>query len=92
MITVDPESKEVIYNPEFYVTKHFSNFIKKGAVRLGTKGHWTGNSVAFENPDGEIVVVTANALAKKRIFAFKGSKVDFTVELKPYSFNTFVVK
>lgn len=91
LITVKPDTKEVIYNPEFYVMKHFSHFISPGAVRLGTKGHWTGASLAFENPNGEIVVIVSNALDRVRSFTFKGKGKEFTAELKPYSFNTFVI-
>lgn len=31
MITIDPITKQIIYNPEFYVVKHFSHFIECGA-------------------------------------------------------------
>ncbi len=78
--------------PEFYVMKHFSRYIQKGAVRLVLSGHWTGTSVAFRNPDGSIVLVTQNG------FPFE-QKVDFTVDgetytftLAPDSMNTMVLK
>lgn len=41
--------------PEYYFMKHFSHFVKKGAKKVVTKGHWTSNSIVFENPDGEII-------------------------------------
>jgi glucosylceramidase len=91
MITVNPESKEVIYNPEFYVMKHYSHFIKPGAIRLKTKGHWNGNSVVFENPDGEIVVVIGNNMEISRKVTFKGAGKEFTAEIPPYSFNTIII-
>lgn len=92
LITVDPKTLNITYNPEFYVIKHFSHFIKKGALRLRTNGHWTGNSLAFKNPDGEIVVVTANALEKCRNITLLINGKSFSVELKPCSFNTFTFK
>lgn len=92
LITVRPDTQEVIYNPEFYVMKHFSHFISPGAVRLQTKGHWTGASLAFENPNGEIVLVVSNALDRARSFTFKGAGEKFSFELEPYSINTFVVR
>ncbi len=46
--------------------KHFAHFIKAGAVRVETKGHWTGASVVFKNPNGEIIILISNALGKKR--------------------------
>lgn len=92
MITVDPKTSEVTFNPEFYVMKHFSHFVRKGAVRLGIKGHWSGTSLAFENPDGEIVVIVANGLERKRIMTVKAKAKEFSIELKPLSFNTLVLR
>jgi glucosylceramidase len=91
MITVDPQSGEYVKNPEYYVMKHFSHFIKKGAVRVGLKGHWTGTSVAFENPNGEIVAVINNGLNREREITIKYKTSEFTVSLKPLSFNTIVI-
>jgi glucosylceramidase len=91
MITVESQSRECIKNPEYYVMKHFSHFIKKGAVRLGTKGHWAGNSVAFENTDGEIIAVVGNGLNRKRKITIKYKGYEFTLSLEPLSFNTFVI-
>lgn len=92
LITVRPDTKEVVYNPEFYLMKHFSYFVKPGAVRMGTRGHWSGSSVVFENPDGEIVIIVCNGMNKKRTFTFKGNGKEMTVELKPFSFNTLTVQ
>lgn len=60
MITVEGDSKHVRYNPEYYVMKHYSHFVKQGAVRIETSGSWTGNTIAFQNPDGSKVIVLAN--------------------------------
>ena len=91
MITIDPSTKKIIYNPEFYVMKHFSHFIENGAIRLKTKGAWTGNAVVFKNPDGKTVIVVSNNMAKPRSFTFKGAGTEFIVLLKPFSFNTITV-
>lgn len=91
LITINPDTKEITYNPEFYVIKHLSHFILPGAVRLGTKGHWSGASLAFKNPNNEVVVIVSNALGRKRNFTFKNNDKEFSIELKPYSFNTIVV-
>jgi glucosylceramidase len=91
LITVNPETKQAVYNPEFYVMKHFSHFVMPGAVRLGTAGHWTGASLAFENPNGEIVAVVSNALDKQRSITINIKNEKYTVELKSLSFNTFVL-
>lgn len=90
MITINPNSAEVTYNPEFYVMKHFSHFIKPGAVRLGTKGHFTGNALAFENLDGTIVIIVNNSMKKDRKITIKANGLVQSVILKAGSFNTFV--
>ena len=91
LITVDPETKEFICNPEFYVMKHFSHFIKPGAVRLETNGPWTGNAVAFRNPDGSSVVVISNPFERKSELCIGEGNESYRVELEPSSFNTFVL-
>lgn len=91
MITVDPARDQITYNPEFYVMKHYSNFIQPGAVRLKTQGHWTGNCVAFENPDGKRVIVMQNNMPKTRDFTLVDGQTHFTVTAQPFSLNTFVL-
>ncbi|OPZ81195.1 MAG: Glucuronoxylanase XynC precursor [bacterium ADurb.Bin429] len=92
MITVDPAAKTVTLNPEFYVMKHFSSIIAPGATRLGLKGPWTGNAVAFANPDGGTAMVVGNPFADDRALTFDGAGTRFTVTLPGYSFNTFVIE
>lgn len=91
MITINPATGEVIYNPEFYVMKHYAHFIKPGAVRLKTKGHWNSMASAFKNPSGDLVVVIQNALERPQKFTFEGEGKSFTVLLEKNSFNTFVL-
>ena len=92
MITIDPETKEVIYNPEFYVMKHFSHVIAPGAVHLGLQGHWTGNAVAFENPDSELILIIENPFKEPRTLSFKDGGITFSIQLDACSINTLVVK
>lgn len=89
MITIDPKSRKVIFNPEFYVMKHFSHFIPALSIRHSVSGTLSATSVAFERPDGTIVLIVRNPLAtavSTRIVAVKSS---ITVLLKPGSINTF---
>jgi len=71
MICIDPETKAVTYNPEFYVMKHFAHFIRPGARRVVLGGPWTANGVAFENPDGHLVVVIRNPLSQPASVSLK---------------------
>jgi glucosylceramidase len=90
MVSVDPKTREVTYNPEFYVMKHFAHFIEPGAVRVGLSGPWAGSSVAFENPDGALVLVVQNT-DEAREFSVEAAGKTVSAQLAGKSFNTFVV-
>jgi len=92
MITIDEKTKEVVYEPEFYVMKHFSHFVKPGAKKIVTKGHWTSNSLVFENPNGDIVAIVGNAMDNDREFTFKHKGITFSTVIKEHSVNTFYVQ
>jgi glucosylceramidase len=92
MITVDPATRVVTYNPEFYVMQHFAHFVEPGAVRLGLNGSWMGNSVAFRNPDGRVIVVMNNPLATSQVVNLRIGETAISTELPADSFNTIVVK
>jgi len=91
MITINMDSGTVIYNPEFYLMKHFSHFVEKGAVRLVTAGQWSGNTLAFRNPDGKTVIVICNPFktTKRATFTVYGKAL--SIEMPPDSFNTVVI-
>ncbi len=90
MISIDMDTCEVHYNPEFYLMKHLAHFVRPDAVRLGLSGPWTGNALAFANPDGERVVVIANPFAEPHSVTFAGEHGNMTLLLEGYSFNTCV--
>ena len=76
-----------IKNPEYYCVKHFSHFVKKGAVMLKTVGAHSSCSAAFKNSDGSTVLVTINPYEKEKILTLEGKNYI----LKPQSFNTIVL-
>ena len=89
MIRIDSQTKQVIYTPEFYVMKHLSHFVKKGAHRLNvSKGN---NVLAFKNPDGQVVILCANKDTEERNIriACKGHVAN--VKLAPKTFNTITL-
>ncbi|MEI6147941.1 MAG: glycoside hydrolase family 30 protein [bacterium] len=91
MITVDPLSGAVTFNPEFYVMKHFSHFIDRNAIRLGLTGGWAGNAVAFMNPDESRVLVLQNPFAESRRVVLEDGSTLLTLNLPPESFHTVVL-
>ena len=75
------------FNPDFYVMKHFSHFVKRGATLLAVKGEMSSNTTAFKNPDGSIAAVVLNPFEFEKTVTLGGKNC----VLKPRSFNTFVI-
>ena len=91
LISVDQENKTYRYNPEYYLMKQFSHFIKPGAKRLSTEGSYD-NMLAFLNPDNSIVVIAANEGNANQILKIKVNDQMMTVDLKMKSINTFLIE
>ncbi len=91
LITINEETKKIAYQPEFYIMKHFSHFVKKGARVLETSGRFASNAVAFENPDGEIVIVVGSNMNQARKFMFEDGKHSFSSVIEPHTIHTFII-
>lgn len=89
LCTVNKETGELVRQPEFYLMKHLSKFVKKGAKVLTTKGHWTSNTIAFENEDGSIVLVVGSNMNNERTFEFSHNGESFSAVIPPHSIHTF---
>lgn len=90
MITVNSTTKEITYNPEFYLLKHFSYFIHPGARKLKTSGN-NAELLAFVNPDKSLVVIIENKEEEARITNLQIGKKQLNVQLQPHSFNTILI-
>ncbi|MDP9904664.1 discoidin domain-containing protein [Arthrobacter bambusae] len=62
LVTIDPKSGAVTYNPDYYALSQVSKFVKPGATRISSNTFGAGsvNDVAFQNPDGSKVLVAYN--------------------------------
>jgi glucosylceramidase len=90
LISVNKDSKEVVYYPEFYIMKHVSHFVQPGASRLKTSGG--KDHLAFMNPDGTIVLVLINTADTDKKFTIATSGKTFEIMTKAKSFNTLTWK
>ncbi len=93
MLTIDPEAGTVVRNPEYYVMRHYSQAVRRAAVRLGVTGHLSSTTTVAQNPDGTLAVVVQNPLDRPVSFSFEDpqdTSRSFTAELDPRSFHTFV--
>ena len=90
MVCVDPVKHSFTLNPEYYLMRHVAGFVKPGARVLGVKGHFAANTMAFENPDGSVVLAVHNGLHTPYTLHCD-VKHGFTAELAPHSVSTFVL-
>lgn len=90
LISVNKDTKQVVYNPEYYLMKHLSHFVRPGAYRLSTSGG--KDHLAFVNPDGTIVLLLVNLDNQEKTTVVDLGGKTFTVPLKAKSFNTFYWK
>ena len=91
LITVDVPAKTYQFNHEYYLMKHFSHYIKPGAKMIETAGVFK-NLLAFINPDKSVVFIAQNETDNTMELSVKVGSNFFSANLKPGSFNTFLVK
>ena len=92
MVTVDPRTKAIAWQPEFYAMKHLTRFVSPGARVAGVTRFWAANAIAFENPDGERVVFVTNPWPEPRPIAIGDGPTRIGATLDARSFNTIVWK
>lgn len=91
LCTVNPETGELKLQPEYYLMAHYSRFVQPGARYAGVKGHLGANGVAFENPDGSVVIVVSSNMNQGRDVTFKVKGQSFSAVIEPHSLHTFVI-
>ena len=87
MITIDKQTKNVTYNPEYYLMKHLSHYVLPGAYRLETSGG--KDHLAFVNPNGEIVLVLMNQEQQSKLVTLDVNNKQVSLHLEGKSINTF---
>lgn len=93
-IMIDRKSDEVMYNASYYYIGHFSKYIKEGAKRLRCMNDAEHDlySVAYKNPDGEIVTVVQNESDEEKKIALVIDNAGQNVVLPAHSITTFLYK
>lgn len=91
-IVVNPETDTVSIEPTYYSVAHFSRFVKRGAVRIGSSTFSEGvKATAFQNPDGEIVVVVLNCTKEQQNVFLRLGDSTAEVTLPEKSLVTYVI-
>jgi glucosylceramidase len=60
VVTVDPASGKATPTGDYYVLAHASEFVRPGAVRIGSSVAGTIATAAFRNIDGTIAIIAVN--------------------------------
>lgn len=87
LVTIDSNTKEVKYNPEFYLMKHFSAFVEAGSHKIETSDE---NCIAFKNSGSVVIFYYNNGEAAEKSFEVGSSSIN--ASLKAKSLNTFIIE
>jgi len=88
MITIDPNAGTIRYNPDYYLMKHFSANVQRGAICLGLKGPMAGDTLVFRNPDKSYTVECLNPFNEIKSLFLSLEDSIFQFDLEPRSFNS----
>ncbi len=90
VVTVNPATGDVEKNVEYYALGHASKFVDPGAVRIAsTRYEGKLETVAYENPDGSLVLIAANPGTEELTFSAEWNGRSFSYSLPPKSAATF---
>jgi glucosylceramidase len=96
IVTIDDgvSPANVTFNVEYYTLGHLSKFVVFGAHRIesNTFGPRSIEDVAFQNPDGSIVLLVLNSSSGSTIFTANFNGRAFTYSLPAGALATFVWK
>ena len=84
LVTVDND--KAIFNPEYYLMKHFARFVQRGAKYVKVNGEFASNCTAFKNPDGSHVMVVYNPYESDKVVTINGKSYVIPTD----SINTIV--
>ena len=73
--------------PEYYLMKHVSHFVKRGAKFVESKGIFSSNTLAFVNPDGQRILFVANPYEAEKVVTVENN----SYVLPPRSLNTITL-
>jgi len=93
VVTVDDSvSPPVITrNVEYYVLGHLGKFVQPGAYRIDSNTYGSGSleDVAFQNPDGSVVLLVLNAASGSSTFAVTWNGASFSDTLPAGAVATY---
>jgi glucosylceramidase len=89
MISIDKASGKVMYNPEYYLMKHFSYFVEPGSKFIPSNND--PNCLSFIKGN-QLVIFYYHSGETEKMTSFAAGPKTIIASLKPKSFNTFKLK
>ena len=76
MVTIHSQTKAISRSGQYWAFAHFSRHVRRGARRFQSECHLPGiDQVAFENPDGQKVLVLTNSGDAKAVILKQANKM-----------------
>ena len=92
ILIINPRTQEIIRSGQYWAFAHFSRVVRRGARRIDAQSQAANLAhIAFQNPDGERVVVMTNLGAARTIQVNHGLNC-VNVSLQPDSIATLTWK
>ena len=90
VVTINQKTGAITRNVEYYVLGHASRFVKRGARRIDSDTNIDGlETVAFQNPNGSIVLIAVNGSSEERLFSVVVGTAGFSSSLAAGSVKAF---
>ena len=87
LVTVDTQARTFRYNHDFYLLKHLTHFVERGATFLPVTGT-CDDALGFRNPDGSVILLLRNPDAHEQLLQISRNEAPLTVKLPPDSIST----
>ena len=91
LVSVDTAARSYHYNHDYYLLKHLTHYVDVGAKALEVTGT-CDDALAFVNPDGAVVMLLRNELARPQMVQVDVLGRTLTVELAADSVSTLAVR
>lgn len=90
-ILVNTKTGELNLMPSYFVIKHFSHFIKRGAYRVDLENNSDLLVVALINPNGEKIIIALNENNEEKELNIENNGKILTIEMEKGSIVTVVL-
>lgn len=88
--TVTLDGDGVTRNPAYYILAHAAKFVRPGSVRIASNLADQLPNVAFQTPDGKVVLIVLNEAKEAQQFSVKYKGKAFQVKMESGAVGTFV--